>query len=89
MCRNIRPLFNYDPPVTEEEVRAAAAQFVRKISGFSKPSAANRAAVDKAVAGIAGVAGTLLAELVTTAQPRNRAAETENARLSAARRFGR
>ena len=48
MCRNIRPLFNYDPPVTEEEVRAAAAQFVRKISGFSKPSAANRAAVDKA-----------------------------------------
>lgn len=89
MCRNIRPLFNYDPPVTDDDIRAAAAQFVRKISGFGKPSAANRAAVDKAVEGIAAVTRTLLDELVTAAPPRSRAAELEKARRQAVRRFGR
>jgi hypothetical protein len=89
MCRNIRPLFNYDPPVTEDEVRAAATQFVRKVSGFTRPSAVNQAAVDKAVAGVAGVVRTLLADLVTTAPPRDREAELARARRQAALRFGR
>ena len=89
MCRNIRPLFNYDPPVTDTDVRAAAAQFVRKVSGFGKPSAANRAAAEKAIEGIATVTRTLLAGLVTAAPPRNREAELEKARRQAVRRFGR
>lgn len=89
MCRNIRPLFNYDPPVTDDEVRAAAAQFVRKVSGFTKPSAANQSAVDKAVDGIAAVTRIFLAELVTAAPARSREAELARAREQALRRFGR
>jgi hypothetical protein len=89
MCRNIRPLFNYDPPVTDDEVRTAAAQFVRKVSGFTKPSAANQPAVDRAVDRIAAVTRALLAELVTTATPRSREAELARARQQALRRFGR
>jgi hypothetical protein len=75
VCRNIRVLFNFDPPATNEEVRAAALQFVRKISGFAKPSAANEAAFDRAVEEVASASSTLLASLVTTAQPGNRDAK--------------
>jgi hypothetical protein len=89
MCRNIRPLFNYDPPVTDADIRAAAAQFVRKVSGFSKPSAANQNAMDKAVTAVAAATRTLLDGLVTSAPPRDRAAELEKARQLAAQRFGR
>ena len=85
MCRNIRTLFNCDPPATDEEVRQAALQFVRKISGFGKPSAANQAAFQLAVEEIAGASARLLSALVTAAPPRNR--ETEAARARAGRRF--
>lgn len=88
MCRNIRPLFNFDPPATDEEIRAAALQFVRKISGFTKPSAANEAAFDAAVDDIAGVAARLLAALETTAAPKDREVEAAKARARAARRYG-
>ncbi|HET8630204.1 MAG TPA: DUF2277 domain-containing protein [Thermomicrobiales bacterium] len=88
MCRNIRPLFNFDPPATDEEIRAAALQFVRKISGFTKPSAANEAAFDAAVDDIAGVAARLLAVLETTAAPKDREVEAAKARARAARRYG-
>jgi hypothetical protein len=87
MCRNIRTLFNFDPPVTDDEVRAAALQFVRKISGFSKPSKANEAAFEGAVADISAVAARLLASLQTTATPRNRDEEAAKARARSAVRF--
>ncbi len=88
MCRNIRTLFNFDPPVTEEEVRAASIQFVRKISGFTKPSKANEAAFDAAVEEIAGVSRQLLHSLETTAPPKNREEEAAKAKARAAERFG-
>ena len=87
MCRNIRLLFNFEPPVTEEEVRAAALQFVRKVSGFNKPSKANEAAFDAAVEEIAAAARRLLASLSTTAPPRNRAEEAAKARARSALRY--
>jgi len=88
MCRNIKTLFNFDPPATPEEVQAAALQFVRKISGFSKPSQANQAAFLAAVAEIAGIANRLLRSLETTAPPKNREAEAAKAKAHAAERFG-
>jgi hypothetical protein len=88
MCRNIRPLFNFDPPTTPEEVRAASLQFVRKISGFGKPSKANEAAFEKAVEEIAKVSRRLIASLETTAAPRNREEEAAKAKARAAVRFG-
>jgi len=88
MCRNIKTLFNFDPPATDEEVRAASLQFVRKLSGFNKPSKANEAAFHRAVDEAAAVARTLLDSLVTNAEPRDRAVEAERARARAAERFG-
>lgn len=88
MCRNIRMLFNFEPPVTEEEVRAASLQFVRKVSGFNKPSKANEAAFLAAVDQIAAASTTLLSSLQTTAPPRNRADEAAKARARGALRFG-
>lgn len=88
MCRNIRTLFNFDPPATELEIRDAALQFVRKLSGFNVPSMANEAAFERAVAEVAGSARTLIASLVTSAEPRNREVEAEKARARAAGRFG-
>lgn len=88
MCRNIRPLFNFEPPVTEEEVRAASLQFVRKISGFSKPSKVNEAAFLAAVEDIAEVATRLLRSLETNAPPRNREEEAAKAKARAAERYG-
>jgi hypothetical protein len=88
MCRNIKTLFNFDPPVTEEEVRAASLQFVRKISGFTKPSKANEGAFLAAVDEVAGVAMRLLTSLETTAPPKNREEEAAKAKARAAARFG-
>ncbi|HET8959167.1 DUF2277 domain-containing protein [Nocardioides sp.] len=88
MCRNIRTLHNFDPPATSDEVNAAALQFVRKVSGSSKPSAANQEAFDRAVHEIAHVTQHLLAELVTSAPPKNREVEAEKARARAALRYG-
>ncbi len=88
MCRNIRTLYHFDPPVTDDEIRAASLQFVRKVSGFSKPSAANQVPFDRAVADVAATVRDLLAALVTTAPPRNREVEAAKARARAARRFG-
>ncbi len=88
MCRNIRTLFNYDPPASEEEIRDASLQFVRKISGYTKPSKANEDAFHDAVDGVAAVSRDLLRSLVTDAPPRNRDAEAARARARAARRFG-
>jgi hypothetical protein len=88
MCRNIRTLFNFEPPVTEEEVRAASLQFVRKISGFTKPSKANEEAFEKAVEEVAGVSMRLLRSLETTAPPKNREEEALKAKARAAERFG-
>jgi hypothetical protein len=88
MCRNIKPLFNFDPPVTPEEVRAASLQFVRKISGFIKPSQANEEAFHAAVEEIAGVSSRLLRSLATNAPPKNREEEARKAKLRAAERFG-
>lgn len=87
MCRNIKLLFNFEPPVTEAEVRAASLQFVRKISGFNKPSQANEAAFDAAVEQIAQVAGNLLGALQTNASPRSRDEEAAKARARSALRF--
>jgi hypothetical protein len=87
MCRNIRTLFNFDPPVTEEEVRAASLQFVRKISGFTKPSKANEAPFLAAVEEIADISNRLLRELETNAPPKNREEEAARARARAAKRF--
>jgi hypothetical protein len=89
MCRNIKILFNFEPPVTEEEIRAASLQFVRKVSGFNKPSKANEAAFLAAVEEIAAVSGSLLSSLETNALPRNRAEEAAKARARAAQRFSR
>lgn len=88
MCRNIRTLFNFDPPATEEEIRAASLQFVRKLSGFTRPSQANQAAFDDAVEDVAAVARRLIDSLVTTATPRDRAEWAARARARAAQRFG-
>jgi hypothetical protein len=88
MCRNIRPLFNFDPPVTPEEVRAASLQFVRKITGFNKPSQANEAAFLAAVDQIAGVSERLIHSLETTAPPKNREEVAAKAKARAAERFG-
>jgi hypothetical protein len=88
MCRNIKPLFNYEPPATDDEVRAAALQYVRKISGSGKPSAANQAAFDRAVDEVARSSARLLAELVTAAPPRDREADAARARARSVRRFG-
>ena len=88
MCRNIKTLFNFEPPATDEEIDAAALQFVRKLSGFSRPSQANEAAFDTAVAEVSAVARTLLASLTTKAPPRDRQVEAAKARARAARRFG-
>ena len=88
MCRNIKILFNFDPPVTEEEIRCASLQFVRKISGFNKPSKANEAAFLAAVDEIAAVSSRLLHSLETTAPPKNREEEAAKAKLRAAQRFG-
>ena len=87
MCRNIRTLYNFEPPTTDEEVRAAALQYVRKISGSTKPSKANEAAFERAVDAVAEVSSRLLRELVTSASPRNREAEAERARARARERF--
>jgi hypothetical protein len=88
MCRNIRPLFNFEPPVTSGEVRASSLQFVRKISGFAKPSKANEAAFEAAVDDIAASATRLLHSLATNAPPKNRESEAAKARLRAAQRYG-
>jgi hypothetical protein len=86
MCRNIKTLFNFEPPATEEEIRAASLQFVRKVSGFNKPSKANEAAFLAAVDAIASISSNLLNSLETNAPPRNRAEEAAKARARAARR---
>jgi len=88
MCRNIKLLFNFEPPVTGEETRAAALQFVRKISGFNKPSQANEAAFNEAIDEIAASSQRLLSRLETQAPPRNRDEEAAKARARAAARFG-
>lgn len=88
MCRNIKTLFNFEPPATDEEIEAASLQFVRKLSGFNKPSRANEAAFDKAIEQVARAARTLIDSLETTAQPRDREVEAEKARARAAERFG-
>ena len=88
MCRNIRVLYYFDPPATEEEIREAALQFVRKISGFNKPSRVNEAAFDAAVEDIAGIAARLLASLESTATPKNREEEAARAKARAALRYG-
>jgi hypothetical protein len=89
MCRNIRPLNNFAPPATTDEVRAAALQYVRKVSGTTKPSAANQAAFDRAVEEIAHITGHLLEDLVTTAPPKDREVEAAKARARSAERYGR
>lgn len=88
MCRNIKNLFNFDPPVTEEEVRAASLQFVRKISGFNKPSKANEAAFHAAIEEVASVSMRLLTSLETTAPPKNREEEAARAKERSLARFG-
>jgi len=88
MCRNIKTLFNFDPPVTDEEVRAASLQFVRKISGFNKPSKANEKLFQDAVDEIAGVSARLLHSLETVAPPKNREEEAAKAKARSAERFG-
>jgi hypothetical protein len=89
MCRSIKPLFNFDPPVADEEIGAAALQFVRKVSGFSKPSKTNEAAFDAAVEAVTTACRTLLDSLETSAAPRDRAQEAAKARARTALRFGR
>jgi hypothetical protein len=88
MCRNIKTLFNFDPPVTDEEVRAASLQFVRKISGFNKPSKSNELLFQAAVDEIAGVSARLLESLETNAPPKNREEEAAKAKARSAERFG-
>jgi hypothetical protein len=88
MCRNIKTLFNFEPPATEEEIRAASLQFVRKLSGFNTPSKANQAAFDQAVNDVSAVASQLLASLITLSDPRNREIEAARARARSAERFG-
>ncbi len=88
MCRNIRPLFNFDPPATEAEIREASLQFVRKVSGLTKPSRVTEAAFDAAVVRVAATVRTLLGSLVTEAAPRNREVEAARRRARASERFG-
>ena len=88
MCRNIKPLFNFAPPVTDDEIRASALQYVRKISGFTKPSKANEEAFDRAVDEVSAVARALLDSLVTTAPTRDREIEAAKAKARAAERYG-
>jgi hypothetical protein len=88
MCRNIRPLYNFDPPVTDAEVRAASLQFVRKISGFTKPSKANEEAFDRAIDEVATAARRLMDALVTSAPARDREVEAAKAKARAAERYG-
>ncbi len=88
MCRNIKTLFNFEPPATDEEIAAASLQFVRKLSGFNKPSQANTAAFDRAVKEVAAAARTLIDSLATTAPPRDRQVVAEKARADSRRRFG-
>ena len=87
MCRNIHTLFNFDPPATDDEVRGAALQYVRKISGFTKPSRANEEAFERAVDEVSAASRRLLDELVTSAAPKDRAVEAERARARAAKRY--
>ena len=87
MCRNIRTLFNFEPPATEDEIRASALQFVRKLSGFNKPSQANAEAFDRAVEEVSGAARRLLKSLATNAPPRDREVESEKARARSRERF--
>jgi hypothetical protein len=89
MCRNIKSLFNFDPPATDEEIRAASVQFVRKLSGFTKPSKVNEDAFDRAVDEVAQIARRLIDSLVTTAEPRDREEFAARARARAAERFAR
>jgi hypothetical protein len=89
MCRNIRTLYNFEPGTTPEEIRSAAVQYVRKVSGMQKPSRANEAAFEHAVVAVASATERLLEELVTSAPPRNREVEAERRRARAAERFGR
>jgi hypothetical protein len=88
MCRNIKTLFNFEPPATEDEVRAASLQFVRKLSGFNTPSKVNQAAFDRAVDEVSAAASVLLASLITLANPRDRETEAARARARSAERFG-
>jgi len=88
MCRNIKTLFNFDPPATEDEIRASALQFVRKLSGFGRPSQANQAAFDRAVEEVSDAARRLLTSLHTQAPPRDRAVEAEKAKERSRLRFG-
>jgi hypothetical protein len=88
MCRNIRTLFNFEPPATEQEIRDASLQFVRKLSGFNAPSKANAAAFERAVDDVAASARALIGSLVTTAEPRNREIESLRAREKSEKRFG-
>ena len=88
MCRNIKTLFNFDPPATDEEIEASALQFVRKLSGYNKPSKSNEAVFNRAVQDVAAVARNLLESLETNAEPRDREIEAERARARAAVRFG-
>ncbi len=88
MCRNIKTLFNFEPPATELEIRDASLQFVRKLSGFNLPSRANEAAFDRAVADVAAAARVLIGSLVTSTEPRDREVEAAKARVRAAARFG-
>jgi hypothetical protein len=87
MCRNIRTLYNFEPPATDEEIRAAALQYVRKISGFTKPSRANEAAFERALDAVASASAELLAELQTAAPPKDREAEAAKARARSAQRY--
>ncbi len=88
MCRNIKTLYNFEPPATDDEVRAAAVQFVRKVSGFQKPSQSNKAPFERAIDEVADVVDRLLKELVTNAPTKDREAEAAKARARAAQRFG-
>jgi hypothetical protein len=88
MCRNIKTLFNFDPPATDEEIRAASLQFVRKLSGFNEPSKTNEAPFNRAIEEVAAVARRLIDSLETTSTPKNREAEAAKARARAAERFG-
>lgn len=88
MCRNIRTLYHFDPPVTDDEIRASALQFVRKVSGFAKPSAVNQAPFDQAITEVSTTVRTLLDSLVTTAPPRNREVEAAKAKARGLKRFG-
>jgi hypothetical protein len=88
MCRNIKTLFNFEPPATEREISASSLQFVRKLSGFTHPAKANQAAFDRAVEDVAAAARTLIQSLVTTADPRDREVEAARAKARSAARFG-